>query len=59
MKTNFSSFFLLAVGTSLGNFCWQAMQQEPVWLVAFERSFFQVGALLVAWFVWRDPEAKK
>lgn len=44
---------LLAVAVSLGasNFIYQAVMASPNWAAAFERTFFQATALLVAWVV--------
>lgn len=44
---------LLTVAIALGaaNFIYQAVMQAPDWSAAFERTFFQATALLVAWIV--------
>lgn len=57
-RVNFFGAFSLALALTIGNFIWQVMQGDPAWVTAWERSFFQAAAVLLAWNMWRDREPK-
>ncbi len=38
-----------------GNFIYQFMRSDPAnYAAAFERSLFQVAAVLICWMLWRE-----
>lgn len=43
-----SSFMTYTIAVLSGNYLYQWLQQEPDYLVALDRSYFMVGAALVA-----------
>lgn len=34
------------------NFAYQWMQDDPIWIAAIERSYFQSIAVIIYWLVW-------
>lgn len=47
------SCILIIVGMVAGNYIWQSFFPEPNYLVAFERSYFQVVAAIIL-FLWLE-----
>ena len=44
----------LIVVMALANFVYQALfADQPNWVTAADRSFFQTNALLLAWWMWK------
>lgn len=45
------------LGLTIGNFLYQAIDSTHNWGVAFDRSFFQIVALLIlAYLAWSDSK---
>lgn len=56
-NVTFFGALTLLLTLSIGNFGWEWSHGED-YEKAFEHSYFQMWALLLAWFVWREPREK-
>lgn len=58
MKT-FTNFCYVMGGLVTGNYVWQLFSEFPNWNTAFERSYFQLAAGLVVYFLFRGKDGTK
>lgn len=56
-NVTFFGAFTLLLALAIGNFGY-AWANCADYMAAIERTYFQAWALLLAWFVWREPSEK-